>query len=114
MAEIIEISDPDDRRIADYRHVRDRDLVGREGLFVAEGEVVLRVLARNPRHETLSLLIAAQRLDAQADLVAAFPPQTPVYAASQAVMDAVVGFPIHRGLLGIGRRAASPPAREAL
>ncbi|HWA62915.1 MAG TPA: RNA methyltransferase [Caulobacteraceae bacterium] len=114
MAEIIEISDPDDRRIADYRHVRDRDLAGRGGLFIAEGEVVLRVLARNPRHETLSLLIARQRLDAQAELIAAFPPQTPVYAASQAVMDAVVGFPIHRGLLGIGRRAASPPAREAL
>ena len=44
----LEIDDPDDPRIADYRNIRERDLVGRRGLFVAEGEVVLRLLARAP------------------------------------------------------------------
>jgi hypothetical protein len=31
------------------------------------------------------------------------PADVPVYAAGQAVMDAIVGFPIHRGILAVGR-----------
>ncbi|MGH6998539.1 MAG: TrmH family RNA methyltransferase, partial [Phenylobacterium sp.] len=37
-----------------------------------------------------------------------------VYAASQAVMDAVVGFPIHRGILALGRRTAEPAPEQLL
>src|SRR5690606_29061588 len=42
---VIPIDDPHDARIAAFRDIRERDLTGRQGLFVAEGEVVLRVLA---------------------------------------------------------------------
>ena len=87
--------------------MRERDLVGRQGLFVAEGEVVLRALARSPLMEPLSLLIAEKRL-------AALPDGTPVYVAGQAVMDAVVGFPIHRGMLGLGRRRTIPRVQGLL
>ena len=45
---LIAISDPDDPRIEAYRAVRERDLVGRQHRFVAEGEVVLRVLLGSP------------------------------------------------------------------
>src|SRR3712207_6551250 len=38
------VSDPLDPRIEPYRAVRERDLVGRAERFIAEGEVVLRVL----------------------------------------------------------------------
>ena len=41
----IPIHDSDDARVADYRQIRERDLTGRRGLFVAEGAVVLNVLA---------------------------------------------------------------------
>jgi tRNA G18 (ribose-2'-O)-methylase SpoU len=101
------IDDPGDPRIADYRDVRERDLVGRSGRFIAEGEVVVRHLARS-RHRALSLLIAEHRLAAQADLIDAFGAQVPVYAAAQPVMDAIVGFPIHRGVLALGERAPDP------
>ena len=40
----IPIDDADDPRIAAYRDIRERDLVGRQGRFVAEGKVVLDVL----------------------------------------------------------------------
>ncbi len=98
------ITDPDDPRIAPYRSIRERDLTGREGLFMAEGEVVLRLLARSPLMRTVSVLVAQKRLEALADVLAPLPADTPVYAASQAVMDAIVGFPIHRGILALGRR----------
>jgi molybdopterin biosynthesis enzyme len=44
LPQIIPIADPDDPRIAAYGQVRERDLVGRRGEFIAEGEVVLNVL----------------------------------------------------------------------
>jgi len=60
---LIAIDDPDDPRIAAYRDIRERDLVGREGLFIAEGEVVLRHLLTSSRFETQSVLLAEKRAD---------------------------------------------------
>lgn len=114
MAAPILIEDPDDPRVAAYRNVRERDLVGRQGLFVAEGEVVLRVLARSRLCAPVSLLIAEKRLDGLSDVIEGLPADVPVYAAGQAVMDALVGFPIHRGILALGRRVATPRAGELL
>jgi tRNA G18 (ribose-2'-O)-methylase SpoU len=99
------ITDPDDPRIAGYRQVRERDLVGREGLFVAEGEVVLRTLVRDGRHAVQSVLLAQKRVEGLADLIAALPAGAPVYTADQDVLDAIAGFHIHRGILALGRRA---------
>ena len=41
--EVIPVTEADDPRVADYRDVRERDLVGRDGRFMIEGEVVLDV-----------------------------------------------------------------------
>lgn len=107
------IEDSADPRIAAYRDVRERDLVGREGRFIAEGEVVLRHLVGS-RHRPLSLLLAEKRVAALRPLIDALAPGTPVYAASQPVMDAVVGFHIHRGILALGERAHDPSPDELL
>ena len=110
MPAITPIDDPADPRIAVYAQVRERDLVGRMGGFIAEGEVVLRVLlGPASRFRPASLLIADKRVERLAPMLAALPDTVPVYAAGQAVMDAVVGFPIHRGLLAHGLR---PPDAE--
>ena len=46
MAELVEIADPDDPRLADYRDLRDvelrKHLEAEHGLFLAEGEKVVR------------------------------------------------------------------------
>ncbi len=98
----IAIEDADDPRVAFYRDIRERDLVGREGVFVAEGEVVLRaLLGPASRFEVASIMVAANRLDTvEAMLLASSP--LPVFVAGQSVMDRIAGFPVHRGLLGIG------------
>ncbi|MDF1598632.1 RNA methyltransferase [Mesorhizobium sp. YIM 152430] len=105
----ISITDPDDPRIAAYRDVRERDLVGREGRFVAEGKVVLNVLFAARRFEVESVLILDRRLPGMAGTLAAKPADVPLYVADQATMDAIAGFHIHRGILAIGRK----PARQA-
>jgi tRNA G18 (ribose-2'-O)-methylase SpoU len=102
----ITIDDPADPRIADYVDVRERDL-DRGALFMAEGDVVLA--AALTHHRPLrSVLVSARRVDSAAALLARVPPAVPIYVASQVVMDAVVGFPIHRGLLALGERGPVP------
>lgn len=104
MPELITITDPDDPRIAAYCQVRERDLVGREGLFIAEGEIVVRILARAPRFAVQSMLLAERQAVRLAEVWHALPDAVPVYQAKQAVMDAIVGFPIHRGILAVGQK----------
>lgn len=111
---IVPVTDPADPRISAYRHVRERDLTGREGHFIAEGEVVLRLLVRSPRHSAVSLLLAENRVAKLAPLLAELPEDVPVYTAAQPVLDAVAGFPLHRGILALGRRAPLPSADELL
>ena len=112
---IISITDPDDPRIAPYGQVRERDLVGRRGEFIAEGEVVLNVLlGAQSQCGASSLLIAEKRVERLAPLIERLPAEVPVYAAGQAVMDAIVGFHIHRGIMAHGLRPTDPGAAALL
>lgn len=112
---LLPVTDPDDPRIAPYRAVRERDVVGHGERFVAEGEVVLRLLlGPRSRHGVESVLVCERRLDGLADILAGLGSETPLYVASQPVMDAVVGFHIHRGVLAIGRREPAADARALL
>ncbi|MGH6964431.1 MAG: TrmH family RNA methyltransferase, partial [Phenylobacterium sp.] len=110
MTRQILIDDPADPRLQDYREVRERDIAGRDG-FIAEGQVVLEKLIRGG-HPLRSVLVAEKRLAALGGLLAELPPDVPVFAAGQEVMDTVVGFPIHRGILAVGERR--PLDAEAL
>lgn len=101
---VVPIQSADDPRLAAYREIRERDLTGRNGLFIAEGRVVLEKLIRARPDALSSLLVAAHRLESLSGLLAGVPAATPIYAASQAAMDLVVGFPMHRGILAVGRK----------
>ena len=114
MPEAIPIDDPADPRIAPYANIRERDLVGRERLFVAEGEVVLRVLVTRSRHEAHSIFLAEKRVAALTPLLASVPASVPIYVAPQAILDEIAGFHMHRGVLALGRRAAPPSAAHLL
>lgn len=114
MPNVITIDDPADPRIAAYRDVRERDLVGREGHFIAEGEVVLRVLIEGSRHRPASLLIADKRMAKLQPLLAKLPAEVPVYRAPQEVLDGIIGFHLHRGILALGRQAPMPGADQLL
>jgi tRNA G18 (ribose-2'-O)-methylase SpoU len=114
LSPILPIDDPDDPRIAVFREVRERDVAGRHGGFIAEGEVVLRVLARGRLHRPVSVLIAAKRVEALRPILEAFDETVALYSATQTVMDRIAGFPIHRGILAFGRRAPEVSAADLL
>ncbi|MDN5927772.1 MAG: RNA methyltransferase [Hyphomicrobiales bacterium] len=102
--DLIRIDDCDDPRIALYRDIRERDLSGREGLFVAEGKVVLNVLFTARRFAVESVLLLENRVAGMKEILAAISEETPVYVASQDVIDRIAGFHLHRGVLALGRR----------
>ena len=114
MPRIVPVEDPADPRLAAFRAIRERDLVGREGRFIAEGEVVLRILLTRARHQAEALLIAEKRIAGLSELLLPLDDRIPVYSAAQPVMDAIAGFHIHRGILALGRRALEPSAVDLL
>ncbi|MDQ0321746.1 tRNA G18 (ribose-2'-O)-methylase SpoU [Pararhizobium capsulatum DSM 1112] len=106
------IDDPADQRIAGFVSIRERDLTGRQGLFIAEGTVVLRMLAAAHKAgggiAAEAILLLENRVDGLRGLLCEFPKEVPVYVASAAVFDAIAGFNMHRGVLALGRRAGVP------
>lgn len=117
-AVLIKISDPGDPRIAEFTSIRERDLTGRHGQFVAEGTVVLSMLAKAHGKagavRAEKLLLLKNRVAGLSDLLAQFPVEVPVYVAEAAVLDAIAGFHLHRGVLALGRRAAPPDLHELI
>lgn len=109
-----QITDPDDDRIADYRALTDVELRTRweppHGLFIAEGELVLRRALR-AGYPARSYLVDAKRVDQLADLDTG---DAPVYAATQDVLQQATGFHVHRGVLASFHRRPLPTAAEVL
>ena len=131
--DVTTIEDPDDPRLEPYRAIRDRDLaelagpagpagsagqVGippRGGRFVAEGAVVLRaLLSEKSRFRPESVLVAAGREGALPGLAPPGGIPCPIYRVARPVLDRLAGFPIHRGLLGIGLRGRGSEASDIL
>jgi tRNA G18 (ribose-2'-O)-methylase SpoU len=110
---VCEITDPDDPRIADYRALTDVELRTRweppHGLFIAEGELVLRRALRGG-YPPRSFLVDAKRVGQFADLAA----HAPLYTASPAVLQAATGFHVHRGVLASFHRRPLPEPDEVL
>ena len=115
MARLVTVDDPADPRLADYRDLRDmqlrRHLEAEHGLFVAEGEKVVRraVTAGFP---VRSLLMAPQWLDGLADVLQAT--DAPCYVVSEALAESVTGFHVHRGALASLERRALPGVTQVL
>jgi tRNA G18 (ribose-2'-O)-methylase SpoU len=107
---LIEITHPDDPRIAEFRNIRERDLTGRENRFIAEGTVVLRLLAgaHGVAGDFLAekVLLLKNRVAGLSDIIDAIPSTVPIYVAEAEVLDGIVGFHLHRGVLALGRRTA--------
>ncbi|MER9584224.1 RNA methyltransferase [Mesorhizobium sp. M0276] len=109
----IRIDDPQDPRVAAYLDIRERDLAGRQGRFVAEGKVVLDLLLSAGRFGAESVLVLENRLAGLGDILRKAPADLPVYVATGTVMDAIAGFHMHRGILAIGRKG-TPQSAEGL
>jgi tRNA G18 (ribose-2'-O)-methylase SpoU len=89
----------DDPRLAPYRNLRDRTLRG-ERMFVAEGRLLVERLLAS-RFEVESLLVAEPLAAEYAQRV---PERVPVYVAPASLLQSIIGFHLHQGVLAVGKR----------
>lgn len=115
MAEIITVEDPEDPRLGDYTSLTDVELRRRrepaEGLFIAEGEkVIRRALAAGYRMR--SMLLTPKWAEVMRDVTGAA--HAPVYTVDAALTKAVTGYHVHRGALASMQRKPLPDAATLL
>jgi tRNA G18 (ribose-2'-O)-methylase SpoU len=105
----IPVAEATDVRLDGFRGLRDPDLrravEARDGLFVAEGVGVVGRLARSPYPVVAVAVLPAQEEAVQAELAGVDGLEAvPLLVVEREVLDAVVGFPVHRGVLALGGR----------
>ncbi len=102
---MIDVEDPTDERLADYRALRDPERRMREGadggFLIIEGNSSIRTLLQSGRTIRSILLTPVEhdRLGAVLDEVTA-----PIYITTRAVLHALTGFDVHRGALASAQR----------
>jgi tRNA G18 (ribose-2'-O)-methylase SpoU len=115
----VPITDPDDRRVDDYRRLHDarerrrmeQPGADHPGFFIVEGAHALgRLLASGRR--VRSVLVDHLRLEALRDRLV--PLEVPVLVADQPTLRAIAGFPVHRGVLASADRWALPDPEAVL
>jgi tRNA G18 (ribose-2'-O)-methylase SpoU len=117
-APFIQINDSSDPRLRDYANLtdaqlRDADWAGTRGVFIAEGELIVRRLVAS-RFPVRSLLVSPQGFERIRDVANGLPADVPVFVAEPPVLAAIVGFPFHRGILACGGRLPALPLDEVL
>ncbi len=111
---VIPVTDATDERLADYRGLTDvalrRHIEPEGGLYMAEGaKVIGRALAAG--HRPRSVLASEKWLDSIVGIVG---PETPVFVAPEAVLEAVTGFEVHRGALAAMHRPPLAPVADVV
>lgn len=84
-----------------------------DGLFMVEGELVFEQLVSSS-HEVVSVLVARPRLPRLEPLLARLSPDVPVFVAEPSLVEGLVGFQVHRGVLACGRSSPLPSIADLL
>lgn len=110
----IEITDPADPRLADYVGLSDPEIRRRSAdnqFFISEGvEVVRRLVVSNMRLR--SIVLSPNRVDIMTPALANV--ACPIYVAERKVISSVVGFDMHRGVVGSALRPELQTLDEVL
>ncbi len=117
MAEYVQVSKAGDPRLSDYVQLTDvhlrRSLESAHGLFIAEGEKVIR-RAIAAGYPVRSLLVAADQLPSIADVAASLPGGVPLYVLPAQAAEQLTGYRVHRGALASMQRLPLPSPAEVL
>jgi tRNA G18 (ribose-2'-O)-methylase SpoU len=100
---LIRIDKLSDQRIDVYTRLKDREVAAMDGRFIAEGELVVRRLLASG-YQTESVLLADRRVEEIAPIV---PEGVTIYSAPAEMVNQIVGFKFHSGVMACGRRGRS-------
>lgn len=114
--DLIEVTEANDTRLDPFRSVKGRSNRG-GATFVAESEIVLDRLLESTFRIRSVLLTPARANRLRDQLSAARGERTEAFevlVATQSTIDAVVGYPLHRGVITLAERRPLPSATELL
>ncbi|MCO5314257.1 MAG: RNA methyltransferase [Microthrixaceae bacterium] len=105
----IHLTDPDDPRVSDFRRLNDTafrrsvEAPGpfHKGIFIVEGWLAAQRLGRS-RYGARAVLVDEARLERAAEQLGHV--RAPVFAAPRDLLDEIVGFPLHRGVVASADR----------
>jgi tRNA G18 (ribose-2'-O)-methylase SpoU len=98
------VASADDPRLDPYRRVADPRWIRGQGLFVAEGRLIVERLLALGGFRVHSILVNRAARDAMGPLLAAA--QTTVLACDDATLESITGYNFHRGCLALVCRPA--------
>jgi tRNA G18 (ribose-2'-O)-methylase SpoU len=99
---IVRIEQSSDPRLAPFHAVGRPAALESEGLFIAEGRIVVRRLIEDARFPVVAFLVTEAAHGALSGLLEA--QSAPVYLCDQRIVHAITGFNFHRGCLALARR----------
>lgn len=109
------IVDAADARVREYLRLKEGDLFrgldarSPHGAFICEGHFVVEHLLAG-RYPCRSVLVASSKVETYAELLSRVAAGVPIYTVDEAVMESIVGFKFHRGIMAAGSR---PGPRDA-
>ena len=110
---VVVVDGPDDPRVAEYRDIGDHDRLLAQGLFVAEGRLVVERLI-DDRIPIRSLLLNRAALDALGPRLEHLSRETTTFVAATEDFEQLTGYNIHRGCLALAERPAPRLLDEVL
>ena len=102
MIMLLSISSLDDPSLTPYRTLRQSVEHYRQGIFVAEGEKVVRRLLESPLN-ILSVLITPEWLQQYNEFLATRSENIKVFVGKKELLETIVGFNLHQGIMALGK-----------
>ncbi len=99
---ITNVSSLDLPALQPYRTMRRPVDHQKQGIFVAEGVKVVRSLLRS-NLQILSLLMTNEWFNELRDELDGHPSQAEIFVASKALVETIVGYPFHQGVMAVGK-----------
>jgi tRNA G18 (ribose-2'-O)-methylase SpoU len=98
----ITVTSLDHPELAPYRTLRQSIEHFRQGIFVAEGEKVVKRLLEST-HEILSALMTSEWLEKYSKFLEARPENITVFVGEKELLEKIIGFNLHQGIMALGK-----------
>jgi len=109
----IAIQDQDDARLSAYRSLKGKKLE-RDGIFIAEGDKVVKSMIESGCR-VVSCLTGKDAITRYKDLLTAMAKKgVPAYIADTEVIEGIIGFRFHRGIMAVGHCPQKRSVKNAL
>ena len=113
MSGFVAIRDPDDARLSPYRSLKGKELE-RDGIFIAEGEKVVRSIAESGCRIASCLTAGGAVARYKSLLKIMVKKGATIYVAPDELIEEIIGFRFHRGIMAVGHCPKKLSVSEAL